>query len=362
LDLLSQPTIASQAWVVRQYDHEVQGMSTVKPLVGPEGEGNGDAAVLRPLPDRSEGLTVSCGLAPRYGPLNAYQMTLNAGDEAVRNAVAVGADPDRIALLDNFAWGSVDSPEDQGDLVQAAEACRDLALAYGAPFISGKDSLHNEFRTATARYSIPPTMLISALGLIPDVAHTVTSDLKEPTNVLYLLGTTQQAWGGSIWSELTGTDGGTVPRVDLETNRRVYAVLHQAIVDGLVRACHDCSEGGLLVALAEMALAGRRGIRADFATLQRQQSLPLHAACFAESPGRLVVEVRAADRLKLEARFADLPCLAIGQVEPDPRFRLYAPSHGLVFEKPLAELRDAHLSFSRAQGLKFEGDDPRREA
>lgn len=363
IELLRQPSIASQAWVVRQYDHEVQGMSAVKPLVGPGGEGPGDAAVLRPLPDRPEGLVVSCGLAPRYGPLNAYQMTLNAADEAVRNAVAVGADPSRIALLDNFAWGSVDTPADQGDLVQAAEACRDLALAYSAPFISGKDSLHNEFKTATRHYSIPPTMLISALGRIEDVAHAVTSDLKTPTNVLYQLGATQEVWGGSIYGELHGlAEGGRVPVVDLELNRQLYALLHQAIVDGLIQACHDCSEGGLLVALAEMALGGQRGVRADLSTLQREQQLSLHAACFAESPGRLIVEVRPEDRLALEARLAGLPCIAIGQVEIDPRFRLYAPSHGLVFEVPMADLREAYLSFSRAQGLQFAGDQQRGEA
>lgn len=353
LDLLRQPTIASQAWVVRQYDHEVQGRSALKPLVGPAGEGPGDAAILRPVDSDTAGLVVSNGLCPRYGARNAYQMALNAIDEAIRNAIAVGADPDHLALLDNFAWGTVDTPEAQGDLVQASEACRDAALAYGAPFISGKDSLRNEYRSGSQRWSIPPTLLVSAIGKHPDVTKAVSSALSEPTDIVLLLGDTQDCWGGSIYAERAGFDGGEVPRVAPAEHRKLYLKLHEAIHFGLIRACHDLSEGGLLVAAAEMAIGAGRGLRLDLSMVLREQRVPLLAACFAEGPGRFLICVRAEDRVKVESHFAGLPCLAVGQVEPDPRLRVYEPGSGRLFETPLSDLRKAFLSFSKAQGLKF---------
>jgi len=351
LELLAHPTIASQAWVVRQYDHEVQGRSALKPLVGIAGEGPGDAAVLRPMDDRTSGLVVSNGLCPRYGPLNAYQMALNAIDEAIRNAVAVGADPAHLALLDNFAWGTVDTPEAQGDLLQAAEACRDASLAYGTPFISGKDSLRNEYAHQGERWSIPPTLLVSAIARHPDVTKCVSSALSAPTDILFQLGQTQDRWGGSMYGEIADWRGGEVPRVDPPAHRVLYERLFSAIHKGLVRACHDLSEGGLLVAAAEMALGAGLGLRLDLAMLAREQQLSVLAACFAEGPGRLLITAKAEDRLRIEQHFAGLPCIAIGQVEPDPRLRVYEAVTGKVLQLELAALRNAWLQFSQAQGL-----------
>ena len=210
---------------------------------------------------RGRGFAVGCGINPRYGDLDPYAMAAAAVDEAVRNVVAVGADPSRIALLDNFCWGDTDRPEVLGSLVRAAEACRDVALAYNLPFISGKDSLKNEYHAGGRNIVIPPTLLISALGLVPDVRRCVTMDLKEPGNILYLLGATKDEMGGSHYHLVHGLDGGAVPRVDLEAAPRLFRQLHEAIARGLVRACHDLSEGGLAVAVAEMAFAG--GVGAD---------------------------------------------------------------------------------------------------
>lgn len=353
LQLMAHPVLASHAWVVRQYDHEVQGRSALKPLVGPAGEGPGDAAILRPVDAELAGLVVSNGLCPRYGALNAYEMALNAADEAIRNAVAVGADPSRIALLDNFAWGTVDTPEAQGDLVRAAEACRDAALGFGTPFISGKDSLHNEFRSGELHLSVPPTLLVSALGFIPDVTQAVCSALHSPTDILLLIGATQPRWGGSLYGELVGWAGGEVPRVDIAAHRVLYERLHAAIRQGLIRSCHDLSEGGLLVAAAEMALGGGWGLRLDLAALLREQQLDLTSACFAESPGRLLISVRAEDRVSVEQHFAGLPIVAIGQTVVDPHLQVFEPVKDHLFTLPLADLREAWLRFSRAQGLQF---------
>src|SRR5262249_20015699 len=171
-----------------------------------------------------------------------------ASGGAVRNAVAAGAAPARIALLDNFCWGNTDRPEVLGSLVRAAEACRDVALAYMMPFISGKDSLKNEYTSHGRHIVIPPTLLISAMGRVPDVRRCVTMDLKEVGNHLFLLGVTKPELGGSHYNAACGLADGDVPRVDLALAPRLFRVLHDAIQRGLIRSCHDLSEGGLATA------------------------------------------------------------------------------------------------------------------
>src|SRR6185437_6839303 len=187
LALLSHPNIASKHWIIRQYDHEVQGGSVIKPLTGPLQIGPSDASVLRPKLNSHRGVVVGCGLSPQIE--DPYEMALSSIDEAVRNVVAVGADPNRIAILDNFCWPSVDDERTMGTLVRACEACRDAALAYGIPFISGKDSLHNQFTNSETGHviRIPNTLLISAIGVMEDVRRCVTMDLKSAGNVICLL-------------------------------------------------------------------------------------------------------------------------------------------------------------------------------
>ncbi len=262
--ILGSLNVASKHWVIRQYDHEVQGGSVIKPLVGVANDGPSDAAVVRPVLESRRGLVIGCGMNPHYGDLDTGAMAAAAIDEAVRNCVAVGADPARIAILDNFCWGNTDRPETLGSLVRAALACHDLAIALGTPFISGKDSLNNEFRHrlpdgSDESIAIPPSLLISALGQVDDVSHCVTMDLKEPGNRIFLVGLTKAELGGSHFALVGGCSGGDVPQVDAELARRTFAAVHQAIMAGTVRACHDLSEGGLAVALAEMAFAGGLG-------------------------------------------------------------------------------------------------------
>ena len=212
LKILGALDVCSKEWVIRQYDHEVQGGSVVKPLVGAANDGPGDAAVLRPVLHSRRGIVVSCGMNPCYSELDPYRMAASAIDEAVRNCVAVGADPRRIAILDNFCWGNTDRPETLGTLVRAALACHDVAVALGTPFISGKDSLNNEFRPKGAEpISIPPSLLISALGQIDDVRHCVTMDLKEAGNYLYQVGLTRDEMGGSHFALVESLRGGQSP-------------------------------------------------------------------------------------------------------------------------------------------------------
>jgi phosphoribosylformylglycinamidine synthase len=319
LRILASPNVASKEWIVRQYDHEVQGGSVMKPFVGVASDGPSDAAVIRPVLGSRRGVAIACGMNPRYGDFDTYHMAASAIDEAVRNCVAVGADPRQIAILDNFCWGDCERPETLGSLVRAAIACHDVAVALGTPFISGKDSLNNEFsytETSGERrtIAIPPSLLISALGQINDVSRCVTMDLKQPGNLLYLVGETRDELGGSHFALVNNFDGGRVPTVVPDRARATFAALHRAIQSGLVRSCHDLSEGGLAVAAAEMAFAGGLGARIDAAAMPAPQELDSVARLFSESNSRFLCEVAAEDVNEFEQSLADSPLAKIGEV------------------------------------------------
>jgi phosphoribosylformylglycinamidine synthase len=338
LKILSAYNVCSKEWIIRQYDHEVQGGSVLKPLVGIHDDGPGDAAVVAPVLGSRVGVAIGCGLNPRYGDLDPYRMAACAIDEAVRNVVAVGADPARVALLDNFCWGNTDRPEQLGSLVLAAEACRDAALALNMPFISGKDSLNNEFHGGQRNIIIPPTLLISALGLVPDIRRCVSMDLKEIGNLLFLLGTTRDEMGGSHYHLVSGQDAGTVPNVDFEVAGRIFKALHLAIQRGLVRGCHDLSEGGLAAALAEMAFAG--GFGADITGL-RGEALPDPVLLFSESATRFIVGAAPARAAELQECFKGLPFKQIGQVVKEPRLRIAGSDGEWAIWTTLADLKEA---------------------
>jgi phosphoribosylformylglycinamidine synthase len=343
LRILSSWNVCSKEWIIRQYDHEVQGGSVIKPLVGVNDDGPGDAAVVLPVLGSWTGLAVGCGLNTLYGDLDPYAMAAAAIDEAVRNVVAVGADPSRVALLDNFCWGNTDRPEVLGSLVRAAEACRDVAVAYGMPFISGKDSLKNEYQSGGRHVVIPPTLLISALGRVPDVRRCVTMDLKGPGNTLYLVGLTRDEMGGSHYHLVTGREGGRVPMPDLSLAPRVFAKLHEAIRRGLVRSCHDLSEGGLAVALAEMAFAGGVGADVtDLGTSAGPESDEVHL--FAESATRFILEVAPGNEAALRECLGDpanVPWWPIGRTCPEPRLRIAGGGGEWVVWAQLADLKEA---------------------
>ncbi len=314
LKILASPNVASKEWIIRQYDHEVQGGSVIKPLVGAERDGPSDAAVLRPVLTSRRGVVIACGMNPRFGDFDPYHMAASAIDEAVRNCIAVGADPRQIAILDNFCWGDCEKPETLGSLVRAALACHDLSLAWGTPFISGKDSLNNEFSytdAAGARQTIaiPATLLISAIGQIEDIAKCVTMDLKLPGNLLYLVGETKDELGGSHFALVNGLAGGQVPTVDAETARRTFAAMHDVIHAGLVRSCHDLSEGGLAVAAAEMAFAGGCGISIELGT-----ATDVAVVLFSESNTRFVCEVTPESAANFELSLAGVPLTKLGKV------------------------------------------------
>ncbi|HLN29535.1 MAG TPA: phosphoribosylformylglycinamidine synthase subunit PurL [Gemmataceae bacterium] len=338
--ILTSYNVCSKEWIIRQYDHEVQGGTVIKPLVGVRHEGPGDAAVIMPVLGSWTGLAVGCGLNPRYGILDPYRMATAAVDEAVRNVVAVGADPARIALLDNFCWGNTDRPEVLGSLVRAAEACRDVALAYGMPFISGKDSLNNEFRAGELHITIPPTLLISALGRIEDVRRCITMDLKEPGNLLFLIGSTKDEMGGSHYNLVNRLEHGLPPEVDLNLAPAIFIKLHEAIERGLVRSCHDLSEGGLAVAAAEMAFAGNIGADLTYAP-RTPAPMTDDIELFSESTTRFLVEVAPAQVHSLKECFVNLPLAEIGKTCSEPRLRIAGTAGEWIVTAKLGELKEA---------------------
>lgn len=342
--ILGSLNVASKHWVIRQYDHEVQGGSAVKPLVGPECDGPGDAAVVRPRRDSYRGLVISNGMNPYYGDFDTYHMASSAIDEAVRNAVAVGADPERIAILDNFCWGYTDRAETLGSLVRAAIACKDLALSLKTPFISGKDSLNNEFTFVgddgnKQTIAIPASLLISAMGQVEDVRNCVTMDAKEVGNHVYLVGVTRKELGGSHFLKVRGIAGGSVPVVDLETQKPTFKAIHKAISAGAVRACHDLSEGGLAVAVAEMAFTGGLGIDLELET-NVLGGLSAPEFLFSESNTRFLVEVAPEHVAQFEAALAGVACHRVGSVVGGARLRIRLGGEVLI-DAALATLKQA---------------------
>jgi phosphoribosylformylglycinamidine synthase II len=353
LELLATPDIGSKEWVVRQYDHEVQAGAVVRSLVG-TGEGPSDAAVIAPKLGSTRGLVIANGINPSFGDVDPYAMAWAVVDEALRNAIAVGGSLERLAILDNFTWGRTDKPDRLGSLVRAAEGCRDAALHFGTPFISGKDSLNNEFRTEDGTVIVvPPTLLISAIGIVEDVRRTVTSDLKAAGDRLYIVGDTHDECGGSRWYRLLGLLGSKVPVVR-DTARRTLAAIEAAIAAGRVRAAHDVSDGGLAVAAAEMAIGGGLGLDLDLArapaSVRRDDRL-----LFSESTTRLLLEVAPEHAVAFERGLAaaNVPFGALGEVTKAPRVTIRSASGTRkVVSAAVADLSDAWrhaLPFAREE-------------
>ena len=332
LQLLAAPNIASKESVVRTYDHEVKGNTLLKPLQGAYA-GPNDAAVLKPVDNSIKGLAISCGMNPNYGKIDAYWMAASAIDEAMRNNIAVGGR--RISLLDNFTWGNPEKPERLGSLVRACQACYDFAVAFKAPFISGKDSLYNE----SPMGPITPTLLITAVGVIPNIQNTISMDLKAAGNHLYIIGETLAELGGSEYYKLKGYLGASVPKVKGPKAKRTFKAVTKAIDQGLVKACHDLSEGGLAVALAEMAFAGGLGLEIDLTKVPSKNLSRNDFILFSESNSRFLIEVAEQDRDLFEEFMSHKDCIQIGKVNKDQKLVVKGLDERTVIDTPLETMR-----------------------
>jgi phosphoribosylformylglycinamidine synthase len=332
LALLAAPNIASKEPVIRSYDHEVKGNTLLKPLQG-DLAGPNDAAIIKPLDNSQKGLVISCGMNPSYGKIDAYWMAASAIDEAIRNNVAVGGR--RIALLDNFVWGNPEKPERLGSLLRACEACYDFATAFGTPFISGKDSLYNESPLGP----VTPTLLITAVGIIPDIHNAVSMDFKHAGDSLYIVGMTHAEMGGSEYYKLKSKIGKTVPEVREREAKKVFSTVTEAIDSKLVSACHDVSEGGVAIATAEMALASEFGAEIDARKIPSKGITRTDFALFSESNSRFILEVPEKCKPEFEKLASGAAFSEIGRTRLNQRFTVTGLKGEKIIDVSLENMR-----------------------
>ena len=355
-DLLAHPNMAAKNWILRQYDHEVQGGAVIKPLGGRGRDVPADAVVYRPILDRPTGLALSQCLNPDYGRIDAYHMTAITMDEAVRRLVAVGADPDMIGLVDNFCWPTIiydqeanpDGKFKAAQLVRSAWALKDYSQAFGAPLLSGKDSMYvdgmltgpyGERRKVSGPYSLQ----ITATGIVPRATKAVTIEPKAAGDSVYLLGLTKDELGGSALYRLMGRTGANVPQVDAEANLKLYRNLFRAHQDGLIRSAKILGRGGLAAAAALAGMAGELGLQLDLNRVPAHGELDPTGLLYSESTGRLLVTVSGEQAAGFKAMIGDSPCAFLGYVTdwPDLEFTYNGQT---VLKAALSELKKTWLA------------------
>lgn len=345
--MLGRLDICSKEYWVRQYDHEVQGGSVVKPLCGAEHDGPSDAAVVRPILESMKGVAVSHGICPRYSDIDTYHMSACAVDEAMRNLVCVGANPDKVAALDNFCWcdpvqspGNPDGEYKLAQLVRSAKALKDVCIAYRMPLVSGKDSMKNDYSIGDTRISIPPTLLVTAVGELNDASLAVTMDAKKAGDLVYLLGDTFNELGKSQYFDMLGISGGNVPKLrSPEKTIQTYRWLHRAIRSRLVASCHDLSDGGLGVAAAETAFSGNLGMTLDLRNVSGEVD-GNEMALFSESPGRILVTVSPAAKDAFEVMMGD-SVKRIGVVSAETRLKITGLNGDPIVDADVKALKES---------------------
>jgi phosphoribosylformylglycinamidine synthase len=341
-DILGSWNVCSKEWVIRQYDHEVQGGTVIKPLVGITNEGPGDATVIRPVFNSDKGVIVANGINPKYGQLSPYWMAASAIDEALRQIIAVGGNLKQVALLDNFCWGDTRKPEMLGALVEAAQACYDMAIVYETPFVSGKDSLYNEFEYEGKIISIPHTLLISAMGIVEDVKRSVSMDFKQAGNLIYVVGQTKNELGASAYLDIKGFIGNSVPKVEPAKAKSLMEKLSEATGKGLVKACHDCSEGGIGVAVAEMAFAGGLGAEIKLKSVPLSEKLERDDfILFSESNSRFIVEIAPENKEKFEKTLKGISFANIGTVNGSGKLEVLGLTGKKIVSESINDLKEA---------------------
>ncbi len=352
LALLSSPNLASTAFLNTQYDHEVQGGSVLKPLQGKE-RVNADATITKPLLDSPKGVVLSSALYPTYSELDPYQMAGCAIDTAIRQAVCVGGNPDYLALLDNFCWCSPDDPYRLWQLKETARGCYDFATAFGTPFISGKDSMHNDFKGfddkgKTVKISIPPTLLISAIGVVDDVQKSISLDAKFPGDIIYILGKTNNEMGGSEYARMTNpnvvqANGLPVPRVDATENYRLYRAVYRAIQKNLIASSISLGRGGLVIALSKMLIAGNLGAKITLADAPGGWT-ENYQALFSESQGRIVVSVNPQKAEEFETLMSANIFAKLGEIQKKNNLMIMDKSNKKIIDLKISQLAKAYHS------------------
>ena len=331
--VLADFAVVSREPVIREYDHEVQGNTVLKPLAGATGDAPQDGAVIR-LDGSHRLLALGLSLLPEWGKTDPYAMGLACMDECVRSLVLCGANPDKIAVLDNYCMGNPHDPTELGGLVESARALAEAALAFGTPFVSGKDSFYNFFQTEDGPVSIPVTALISGFGIVEDAAHVTGASLRSDDSLLCLIGSPSSDLGGSVFARQEGLKNLRVPSGNPAAAMPLYRAAHEAIKQGLVLSAHDVSEGGLAVTLAEMAFSLKAGLELNLA-----DPLDPMLQLFSESPARFVLEVSPSDLASLQHLFANLPFQVLGATTPAHRRLVIAHQGTPLLNEDLAQLK-----------------------
>jgi len=353
--LFSEKNISGFSFISEQYDHEVQASSVLKPLSG-RGRINTDAQVFRPVFSSKKGVVLSTGICPSYSDINTYHMASCALDTAVRNAICAGATLSHLAILDNFCWCSSNDKTRLAELVDAVKACSKCAIGYGTPFISGKDSMFNDFKGYDEKgnpiaISIPPTLLISAIGVMPDICKTISPEFKNASDVIYLLGETFDELGASEYYKMLAREqksdaiGSNVPQVDLNKNLKIYKALEQAIQKELVNSSISVTSGGLAIALAKACVGGMLGCKISLKNLPGNIS-STDSALFSESQGRILVSVSPKNISKFEKIMMEIPRAQIGKVSRDGKFIINDRNEKKIVETNVKKLFKVYHNFS----------------
>jgi phosphoribosylformylglycinamidine synthase len=350
--MLSQPNICSKEWITRQYDHEVQGSSVIKPLVGTRGDMVSDGSVIRPVLDRDVGLAYSQALLPAYSAIDAYQMVMCTVDEGVRRVLAVGGDPDHIGGVDNFCWPNIqydsqtnpDGKFKAAQLVRACRALKDICLAYEVPLLSGKDSMYvdgylPDGHGIAHKVSALETMQFSAVSRVKDINRCVTMESKTPGDLIFILGTTYNELGGSEFYEFLGYTGKNVPQVRMEANRSLYRAIFQCLQKELASSVHGIYRGGLGVHLALMAIGGDLGMEVELSQVPCSGIDKDTQLLFSESAGRFLVTVSPDNIEAFEHLVRDQPVSCIGRVTEGPMISVRGIEHNPLFDVDLDQLR-----------------------
>ena len=332
--------IVSREPIIREYDHEVQGNTVLKPLAGASADAPQDASVID-IDGSDKLMSLALAILPEWGKTDPYAMGTGTVDETVRQLVLAGTNPDKIALLDNFCMGNPEEPTELGRIVECAKGIREAALAYGAPYVSGKDSFYNYFETEEGPVNIPVTFLCSGFGVVEDASHVRGASLRRSNSAIFMVGNTEDEMGASVYARQKGISGARVPQTDCAKNYELYkAYYEKALTQGLVLSAHDLSEGGLAVAAAEMAFSGIGGMKLDLDALPTVKGWQNNAVpCFAESTGRFLVEVDEDMAAEFEAAMAGFPCARIGSATTDGQLTITAKG-STVLQAEIAELKN----------------------
>ncbi|OGI94985.1 hypothetical protein A2917_01215 [Candidatus Nomurabacteria bacterium RIFCSPLOWO2_01_FULL_42_17] len=336
-NFLADKNISGFSFISEQYDHEVQASSVLKPLSGP-GRINTDAQVFRPVLNSNKGVVVSSATYPSYGDISAYHMAACALDTAIRNIISVGGTLSHLAILDNFCWCSSNDKTRLYQLVEAVKACYDYAVGYGTPFISGKDSMFNDFKGYDDKgnpiaISIPPTLLISAISVMPDLNKTVSPEFKNSGDVIYLLGETNDELG--------------VPKVNLEKNLKTYLALEKVIQKELVASSLSVTSGGLGIALAKACVGGMLGCKVSLSQICRSLA-SADLKMFSESQGRILISVSPKNVKEFEKICAGIFCVKLGTVSKNNKI-IITDGKNKVVETTVKKLHDIYHKFSNSQ-------------